>query len=249
MRVISLGAGVQSTTLYLMSCRGDLPRADVAIFADTGWEPRAVYEHLSRLEEHGTIPIVRVSNGHIRDDAMSGSMFASIPFYLQHKDGTRGILRRQCTNEYKLKPLNKEIRRRGATAKNPTEVWIGISLDEVHRMKPARVKFTEHIWPLIDMRMDRHACRAWLEDHWSWPVPKSACIGCPFRRNPAWRALAPEEFEDAATFEERMQELLTAKLSEVPYLHDSLVPLRDVYLEGDDQPDLFGNECEGMCGV
>ena len=44
--VLSFGAGVQSTTLLLLSCDGLLPRLDHVIFADTQWEPQAVYRHL-----------------------------------------------------------------------------------------------------------------------------------------------------------------------------------------------------------
>ncbi|WSA82652.1 hypothetical protein OG930_06905 [Streptomyces sp. NBC_01799] len=47
LKVLSLGAGVQSTCLLLMAAEGHLPGLDVAIFADTGWEPRAVYDHLA----------------------------------------------------------------------------------------------------------------------------------------------------------------------------------------------------------
>lgn len=39
-RILNLGAGTQSSVIYLMMCRDELPRADVAIFADTLWEPR-----------------------------------------------------------------------------------------------------------------------------------------------------------------------------------------------------------------
>lgn len=38
--VISLGAGVQSSTMAIMAAKGDLPPVDVAIFADTGNEPK-----------------------------------------------------------------------------------------------------------------------------------------------------------------------------------------------------------------
>ena len=42
LRVHSLGAGVQSTTLTLMAAHGEIgPMPDGAIFADTGWEPLA----------------------------------------------------------------------------------------------------------------------------------------------------------------------------------------------------------------
>ena len=51
LRVLSLGAGVQSTTLALMAAHGEIgPMPDCAIFADTGWEPNAVYEHLAWLD-------------------------------------------------------------------------------------------------------------------------------------------------------------------------------------------------------
>ncbi|MBM9506854.1 hypothetical protein ITX44_20355 [Streptomyces sp. KK5PA1] len=72
---MSLGAGVQSSTLLLLAAEGRLPALDAAVFADTRWEPRAVYEHLDRLErevaEPAGIPIPRVSAGHIRDHALN----------------------------------------------------------------------------------------------------------------------------------------------------------------------------------
>lgn len=48
MRVLSLGAGVQSSTLLPMAIEGEL-QIDRAIFADTQWEPRAVYQWLEYL--------------------------------------------------------------------------------------------------------------------------------------------------------------------------------------------------------
>ena len=60
LRCLSLGAGIQSSTVLLLACEGVIPRFDVALFADTGWEPKAVYEHLDWLEDKATqggIPI------------------------------------------------------------------------------------------------------------------------------------------------------------------------------------------------
>jgi len=50
LRVLSLGAGVQSSVMALMAAHGELPRINCAIFADTQWEPKAIYEHLDWLE-------------------------------------------------------------------------------------------------------------------------------------------------------------------------------------------------------
>lgn len=90
--------------MLALSANGVLPRADYAIFADTGWEPRAVYRHLDRLEreiaEPAGIPILRVSTGNIRKDALDPAhRFASMPLYILNQDGKQGMIRRQCTGE------------------------------------------------------------------------------------------------------------------------------------------------------
>lgn len=88
--------------MLALSAQGVLPRVDYAIFADTGWEPAAVYAHLDRLEQEvaapADIPVLRVSAGNIRDDALDpGHRFASMPLYILNKDGKHGMTRRQCT--------------------------------------------------------------------------------------------------------------------------------------------------------
>jgi hypothetical protein len=63
LRVLSLGAGVQSTTLALMAAHGEIgPMSDCAIFADTGWEPSAVREHLAWLMSAGVLPFRSISS-------------------------------------------------------------------------------------------------------------------------------------------------------------------------------------------
>ena len=88
LHVLNLGAGVQSTTLYLMFAAGELPvRIDAAIFADTGEEPVAVYKHLAWLQGLGGPPIlVRSAGSRLGDDLMTGrnstgQRFAAIPAY------------------------------------------------------------------------------------------------------------------------------------------------------------------------
>lgn len=86
LRLLSLGAGVQSTVLTLMAADGTLPGLDGAIFADTRWEPRKVYAQVDRaaavLAEAG-IPLYRVSNGNLRDDTIDPAhRFASVPYFV-----------------------------------------------------------------------------------------------------------------------------------------------------------------------
>lgn len=87
LRTVSLGAGVQSTTLALMAAHGEIgPMPDCAIFADTGWEPKAVYEHLEWFMSPNVLPfpVHIVSDGNIRDDLLAagnGNRWASIPAF------------------------------------------------------------------------------------------------------------------------------------------------------------------------
>ena len=102
LRLLSLGAGVQSTTVLLLACDGVIPRFDYALFADTGWEPRQVYENLARLRAHAEnagIPVRTVSAGNIRTDALDPAhRFFSMPLHVLNTDGSRGLARRQCTS-------------------------------------------------------------------------------------------------------------------------------------------------------
>ena len=182
--VLSLGAGVQSTTLALMAAHGEIgPMPDCAIFADTGWEPRAVYEHLDRLETMLPFPVYHVSVGDIRD-TIATDAYDPIPW---HVPG--GMGRRQCTKQYKLYPIRRNVRMQlnGKTPRGGCEMWIGISRDEAHRMKPSTVQYITNRWPLIERDMTRRDCQRKLEA-WGWDtVPRSACCGCPFLSDHDWQ--------------------------------------------------------------
>lgn len=249
MKVLSLGAGVQSTTLLLMAHEGEIERPDVAIFADTQWEPAAVYEHLGWLETVSSIPIERVTAGNIRDEALSkAGRFASMPLHLTNGNGTKGQLRRQCTNEYKLRPIRRRIRELTSQA----EMWIGISLDEAHRMRDSDVRYITNRYPLVERRMTRWDCMQWLTAHGYATPPKSACIGCPFHGDRNWRALKerPDEWADAVAFDHAVREL--PRIKGRVYLHASLKPLDEVDLstpKDHGQQDMFSEECTGLCGV
>lgn len=91
LRLLSLGAGVQSTVLGLMASTGELSGLDGAIFADTGWEPQRVYAHLARLREVLTaagIPLYVVSSGNLRSDSLdTDHRYASVPYFIQSPPG------------------------------------------------------------------------------------------------------------------------------------------------------------------
>lgn len=243
LRLLSLGAGVQSTTLLLMSVRGDLPKLDAAIFADTGWEPAQVYEHLERVTAtagQAGIPVIRVVKGNLREDAINpGHRYASVPYFVRNPDGSSGMGRRQCTSEYKLAPINRKIREMlGASAPDfrrvpkgrVAEQWIGFSSDELLRVNDMSPGYISHRYPLIDLGMDRKACERWLRSHGWASVAKSACIGCPFHGNRQWRDLRdnrPGEWADAVEFDKAIRKggAHGLPLNGEAFLHASRVPL------------------------
>lgn len=259
--ILSLGAGVQSTCLALMAARGEVEKVDAAIFADTMWEPRDVYEHLDWLEEELPYPVHRVSHGDLRKDvllsAREGKRVATPPFFTDQGDGV-GLLMRQCTKEYKIDPIYRKVRellglKKGQRVPEGVKVrnFMGISLDEIQRMKESPHKWMENIFPLVEKRMSRHDCLRWLEKSGYPRPPRSACVGCPYHSLKEWRSIRedPDEWDDVVKFDREIRGGLKGTKSAL-YLHRSLKPLDEVDLSTDvEQGQLtFLDECDGMCG-
>ena len=268
--VLSLGAGVQSSTLALMAAAGEItPMPDCAIFSDTGWEPRQVYEWLSWLETKLPFPVHRVGVGNIRDDQMSGrrsvgkggggnKRFASMPYFVKYPDGSKGMTKRQCTLEYKIEPIERFMRRtllgikpRARIPKGAVvEQWRGISADESYRMKPSRVPWIKVRYPLaMELGMSRGGCLAWMARNGFPKPPRSACIGCPFHSDQEWLEIRnrPEEWAEAVAYDKAIRK--SCGMNGETFLHEDRIPLDQVQFRADRQRDMWGNECEGMCGV
>lgn len=288
LRILSLGAGVQSTTLALMVAHGELAPIDCAIFSDTQSEPKAVYDHLARLIVPGVLPfpVHVISKGSLRQELIDASegkrgAWGRLPLFLRNPDGSAGMTRRQCTQDYKLDGIARKVRelagiKRGSRGPKhvAVEQLIGISIDEAHRQKDARFRWIENSYPLVRHGITRAECVEKLEA-WGWTnVPKSACTFCPYHNDELWAEMHetdPESFADAV----RIDDLLRGPgqrfhLQGEAYLHETRQPLRFVNFrdriakkeESAHQravrgiatavvkhPNLFGNECEGMCGV
>lgn len=243
-RLLSLGAGVQSTTLALMSANGELPKLDGAIFADTKAEPASVYQHLGRLEaEMATagIPVYRVSKGDLGADSIDPEhRYTSIPYFIRNPDGSEGMGRRQCTSEYKLAPIGRKVRELlGAPAPDfrrvpkgrVSEQWIGFSTDEIGRVSDKfQVSYMTRRYPLLELGMDRKACERWLRAHGWTSVAKSACVFCPYHGNRQWREMRdgrPEEWTAAVAFDDAIRKggARGLPLNGEAFLHRSRVPL------------------------
>ena len=264
LRILSLGAGVQSTTLALMIEKGEVPMVDCGIFADTMGEPKIVYEHLDWLEQQLSFPVHRVFYRNLRQDildAVDGKYkFMSIPLYTRNAEtGKKGLLRRQCTADYKITPINKKVRellgyKKGERVKKGTkvEMLMGISKDEIIRTRINRLPYIQNIYPLIDRDMRRHNCLQWMEKNNYPRPPRSACTFCPYHSNEEWKEIKKnkEEWDGVVALDKKVRKG-TKKNTDLVYLHKSIVPLDEADLDPNkDQQDLFNDICdEGMCGV
>jgi len=269
LRVLSLGAGVQSTTLALMIEKGEIPMVDCAIFADVGAEPKEVYTHLDWLEKQLSYPVYRVQWRNLKEDILNASIGEyhgfTAPFYTMDKDtGKKGILRRQCTADYKIKPVLQKIRQLMGYKKGERvdrKLWkveqlMGISLDETQRMKVNPITYIENQYPLVENDMTRYHCLVWSKDNNYPEPPRSACTFCPFHSNKEWARIKQNkaEWEEVVTIDMAIRNTdkfkKNNKRNGLMYLHNDCKPIHKIdFTEDDNQMNFEFMACEGMCGL
>lgn len=277
LNIISLGLGVQSTAIYLMSSLGELPRCDHAVFADLGKEKRGTYEYLEWLMDwkdvNNGIPITIVKKKNLFTDLLkqtnsTSNRFAAIPAYTKNEDGSIGMLKRQCTSEYKIMQVDSCIRYEIYESQKHkrlplTNIWKGISFDEIDRMNIPQESWKKHIYPYcgwetfkpgkakkIDtVTKTRGQLINWYNER-GFPIPpKSSCIFCPYQSELSWYDLQvnePEDFEAACLVDEAMRDSSKKGVTQPIYLHESCVPLRSITFSPQGS-DLFSGDCSGTC--
>ena len=253
--ILNLGAGVQSTTLYLMFMRGEiLPQIDCAIFADTQDEPGAVYRHLEWLKSLGGPEIMVRTKGCLGDDLMTGRLapgagrarFASIPAFTTSDGGrTHGQTKRQCSREYKLEVVERAIRRDILGLKPRQRVpkgiqirqYFGISLDEAGRAARIAKRYKEGVkwatphFPLVESLWTRPDCLNYLADKVPHQTPRSACVFCPYHSDAEWfllREANPEGWSRAVQIDSMLRDgksIVNRDMNQTMYLHRSCRPL------------------------
>ncbi len=272
--MLSLGGGTQSTVLALLADQEVLgPKPDIAIFADTDWEPEAVYQNITWLRDKLSYPVVTVTNGRsLRDDVISGTNtsgapWLTIPVWLSDLDGNpAGVNWRQCTSNYKVAPIQREVRRRlGLAHRSPVpattlvEMWLGITTDESERMRTAQEPWIVNRYPLIDANMSRDDCIDWFNAEYpTRNLPRSACIGCPFHSDDAWIAIRntdPDAYAEAIMIDTMLRNdghNAARMFRKQAFLHHRRLPL-SVAVERSEkdrqEATHWSNECVGLCGI
>lgn len=252
----SYGGGTQSIAIWILVEQGILPMPDYIIMADTSREASRTWRYneqyiFPRMASRG-VQVQIAPHELAKVDLYSHKGLLLIPAFTN----SGGKFQTYCSSEWKTLVIRRYLTQViGIDARQAKIIqWLGISTDEVERLKPANVDWIENHWPLCDMpvsadykvRRSRADCQQLILNAGLPPAPKSACWNCPHTSNLAWRDMRTNDPDDFAKAVELDREIREKDREHGVYLHRSRVPLDQVDFNQPDQEVLFGCE-SGFC--
>ena len=250
MKILSFGAGMQSTALALMSCENslslkkgqpmphpDVPIYDLVIFCDLGMEPSWVMDQVMFTQD--ACEQVKISfkilDSPLHEDFMRNfgeRRTVSIPWWTLRGDGNKAKMPRNCTIDYKIEVIAKYVRwevlgyRKGQRLRpedrKAHEMHMGFSYEEQKRCKESTNPMFVNHYPLVEMKLVRADNYAYIRDVWGLETRASACTFCPFHRNYFFRYLRENLPEEYAQLV-MVDELLRDKTPKPPMDSDLFI--------------------------
>lgn len=233
MKILSFGAGMQSTALALMACENAkavkplyplVPVYDEVVFCDLGFEPPWVLrqvEFTRKACEWAGIPF-RILDAPLYRDFMENfgeRRTISIPWWTLGDDGHKSKMPRNCTIDYKVNLISKHVRwellgyKKGQRLrdedKKAHEMHMGFSAEEAHRCKESPNPMFVNKFPLVEMGLVRADNYAYIKDVWGLDTKASACCFCPFHQNYFFQYLKenlPETYEKLVGVDELLRD-------------------------------------------
>lgn len=251
LNAISNGQGAPSTMLLILAGESEESpcKATLSITADTGWENDMLWSTGERTTareyfERVTQPLAReyeIEAVFVRPRDKNSQPRPPIPEIQapNHIDiplfGSQGgRMMQTCTSKWKIAAIRQELRRRGAST---ATTYLGLTMSEVHRMKPTDREWNQHAYPLIERHIYRVTCQAELERMGIPYLVTTECDGCPHKDPARWQRTSPATIKQLATFEARFKGEF--------YLTRTLIPLEEAIEKMDTgQLELFDN-CDG----
>ncbi len=252
---ISYGGGTPSLALIILNIKGEIKpitgrnKVDEIIFADTGWDRTDTMDQMYEIEKYVksngyNFKIVQSKYGSLEKYLYNNLTknenkgFLPIPYHSKDK----GIGQRQCTNQFKIQPINTFLKEKYGYASNIAQ--LGIHFDEFYRVKDAKNKKDTNRFPLVDLKLKRNDCIKIVAETGLPMPPKSACVGCPYL--PPGRFIElnhekPEDFKRA----EKIDSLMNKKGK---YLSNQKIPLTSLKQQSVFPDILDDSSCEsGYC--
>lgn len=244
----SFGGGVQSAAIAVLILKHKLPIPDISVIADTGREMQSTWDYMNEVIQPALskidITIQVISHDVSKTDLYSKSgKYVLLPAYTHsRKTGLPSKMPTWCSGDWKRDVVRRYIKSIGVTE---TDMWLGISTDEIERMKDTGLMWLTHVYPLIELvPMNREQCIKIVEDY-GWPTPpKSRCWMCPNQSHSMWKEMrsdSPDEFNKAVQLEQEIQ-LFDSSV----YLHKSLLPLSNA-VQLDSLDEVFDGCDSGYC--
>ena len=247
----SCGGGVQSTAIAVLILQGRLKRPEYAFITDTGRERESTWNYFWRVLKPEMLRIGLDIEVVYKDEWATNDLYGGeegktllLPNFT-NINGSVGRTPTFCSSKWKRDVAKRWMRKElGA---NHVSNWLGISTDEMKRVRASRELWCQHRYPLIfDIPMSRQQCIALVQD-FGWPTPpRSSCWMCPHHDDNEWidiRDNYPEDFASAVQLEREFR-----KTDPNAFLHKACVPLDEVEF-GVSVPVVAEDGCSGMCYV
>lgn len=250
MKILSFGAGMQSTALALMSCENVdaerkghkrpyplVPVYDLVVFCDLGFEPPWVMQQAEFVHRACDAAGIRYEmlDAPLHRDLMQNfgrRRTVSIPWWTLRDDGHKSRMPRNCTLDYKVERISKFVRwevlgyKKGQRLrdedKKAHEMHMGFSFEEKQRCKDSPNPMFVNRFPLVDMELTRADNYAYILDVWGLDTKASACCFCPFHRNHFFEHLKEHQPQTYAKLLE-VDELLRDKNPKPPMDSDLFI--------------------------
>lgn len=247
MKILSFGAGMQSTALALMACENAaasstypfplVPVYDAVIFCDLGLEPPWVAEQCNFVKNacENVGIFFKVLEAPLYEDFRTNfgeRRTISIPWWTLDSDGHKSKMPRLCTIDYKVYVIAQYVRhellgyRKGQRLKpedrKAHEMHMGFDADEKNRCKENINPMFVNRFPLVEMGLVRADNYAYIKDVWGLETKASACSFCPFHKNFFFQYLRNFEPDSYAAVNE-IDHLLATKNPKPPMSSDLFV--------------------------
>ncbi len=248
-QVWSSGGGTQSAAIGALIVQGRLAKPDIALIVDTGREKSATWDYMESVMRRALwsvgVDYVRIPKADYATVDLypaSGEGSTLMPIFTT-QSGKMGKLPAFCSDEWKRRVAMRYLRAQGV---KQCDVWMGISTDEMKRVRTPVEQWFRERYPLIfEVPSSRSECIRIVESM-GWPTPpRSSCWMCPNMGDAEWRELkenSPEDFAKAVALEQEMR-----LQDHTAWLHKSGRPLNEVVFSEPTSQMSLG--CSGMCWV
>jgi hypothetical protein len=233
-QVWSDGGGTQSAAIAVLILTGRLPKPDLVVISDTERERSSVWDYhdnilVPALSKIG-LEIHRIKKSEFSKEDLwanygpSDEPHMMMPVFIKNATDGGGRLPTTCSSRWKRRVVQRWLRSVGV---KQCDVWLGMSLDEMRRVRISGEQWYQFRYPLVfDVPMRRGECIRIVEE-FGWPTPpRSACWMCPNRVDAEWREMKeryPSDFLKAVELEREIW-----KRRPDFFLHRSLQPLDQV---------------------